>query len=77
MNIAAAYVCFASLVECDPSSNCPDGTMTGIDEHGEVDETNTDACYPMPGAAEVIYCNDPITELAEMRIRMREGSLLL
>ena len=54
----------ADDVVCDP------GMITGIDQNGNIDESNTDTCYPTLDAANVVACNNPVTNEAEMHIRI-------
>ena len=55
---------YGQAVTCDP------GMITGIDMYGNTDDTNTDTCYPTLDAANIISCNNAITNAAEMTIQI-------
>lgn len=53
-------------VTCDP------GTEVGIDMYGIADASNTDQCFPTLTAANIIRCNDAISNAASMLIQISE-----
>lgn len=55
---------YGQAVTCDP------GMITGIDMYGNTDDANTDTCYPTLDAANIISCNNPTTNAAEMTIQI-------
>jgi len=44
--------------------------ITGIDMYGNTDETNTDTCFPTLDAANIVSCNNAMTNAAEMTIQI-------
>ena len=44
--------------------------MVGLDMYGNTDDSNTDTCYPTLDAANIISCNNPTTQAAEMTIQI-------
>ena len=43
---------------------------TGINDYGDIDNSNTDTCYPTKDSANIISCNNPDTNAAEMTIQI-------
>jgi len=60
----AIQLAYGQAVTCDP------GMITGIDMYGNTDDANTDTCYPTLDAANIISCNNPTTNAAEMTIQI-------
>ena len=55
---------YGQAVTCDP------GMIVGIDMYGNTDDSNTDTCFPTLDAANIISCNNPTTNAAEMTIQI-------
>ena len=61
---------FSKLAMAQDAVTCDAGMMVGIDMYGNTDESNTDTCFPTLDAANIISCNNPTTNAAEMTIQI-------
>jgi len=61
---SALQLAYGQAVTCDP------GMIVGIDMYGNTDDSNTDTCFPTLDAANIISCNNPTTQAAEMTIQI-------
>lgn len=61
---SALQLAYGQAVTCDP------GMVVGLDMYGNTDASNTDTCYPTLDAANIISCNNPTTQAAEMTIQI-------
>lgn len=65
-----AVLCPALQLVYGQGVTCDAGMVVGIDMYGATDATNTDTCYPTLDAANIISCNNPTTNAAEMTIQI-------
>jgi len=70
MKVFGGFLLFAqngARAECGP------GMATGINASGEPDASNTATCYPTSAAANIVSCNNPDTQAAEMKIAIEKA----